>query len=78
MTFTAIDFETAKRHHLVPLASLLLKMVWLSMNFVSLISHQTMYSPFTIKVHGIYPRDTVNAKRLLKYPEIQNDYKIKS
>jgi DNA polymerase-3 subunit epsilon len=29
--------------------------------FVSLLSHQFIFT-FTIQVHGIYPRDTVNAK----------------
>jgi DNA polymerase-3 subunit epsilon len=35
--------------------------------FVSLIQPPNNVYSFTIKVHGIYPRDTVNAKRLLKH-----------
>ena len=41
--------------------------------FVSLIKPpNNIYSPFTIQVHGIYPRDTVNAKSFAQvFPEIQ-------
>jgi DNA polymerase-3 subunit epsilon len=41
--------------------------------FVSLIKPpNNLYSPFTIQVHGIYPRDTVNAKSFTQvFPEIQ-------
>jgi DNA polymerase-3 subunit epsilon len=33
--------------------------------FVSLIAAKTI--PYTIQVHGIYPRDTMNAKTFRKY-----------
>ena len=41
--------------------------------FVTLIKPpNNEYNPFTIQVHGIYPRDTVNAKTFTQvFPEIQ-------
>jgi DNA polymerase-3 subunit epsilon len=68
MTFTAIDFETAIGHHPCSVGIVTVENGVVVDEFVSLIQPpNNVYSPFTIKVHGIYPRDTVNAKRLLKY-----------
>jgi DNA polymerase-3 subunit epsilon len=46
--------------------------------FVSLIKPpNNLYSPYTIQVHGIYPRDTMNAKTFRKYfLKSKNDYRI--
>jgi DNA polymerase-3 subunit epsilon len=54
-------------------------MVLLLMNLSLIRPPNNLYSPYTIKVHGIYPRDTINAKTFAQvYPEIQNDYKTES
>jgi DNA polymerase-3 subunit epsilon len=73
MTFTAIDFETAIGHHPCSVGIVTVENGVVVDEFVSLIQPpNNVYSPFTIKVHGIYPRDTVNAKTFAQvYPEIQ-------
>lgn len=73
MTFTAIDFETAIAHHPCSVGIVTVENGIIVDEFVSLIKPpNNLYSPYTIKVHGIYPRDTVNAKTFAQvYPEIK-------
>jgi DNA polymerase-3 subunit epsilon len=73
MTFTAIDFETAIGHHPCSVGIVTVENGVVVDEFVSLIRPpNNLYSPYTIKVHGIYPRDTINAKTFAQvYPEIQ-------
>jgi DNA polymerase-3 subunit epsilon len=73
MTFTAIDFETAIGHHPCSVGIVTVENGVIVDEFVSLIRPpNNEYSPFTIKVHGIYPRDTANAKTFAQlFPEIQ-------
>ena len=73
MTFTAIDFETATAYHPCSVGIVTVKDGIIVDEFVSLIQPpNNAYSPFTIKVHGIYPRDTMHAKTFAQvYPEIQ-------
>jgi DNA polymerase-3 subunit epsilon len=62
MTFTAIDFETATAFHPCSVGIVTENGVIVD-EFVSLIKPpNNLYSPYTIQVHGIYPRDTMNAK----------------
>jgi len=73
MTFTAIDFETAIGHHPCSVGIVTIENGVVVDEFVSLIQPpNNLYSPFAIKVYGIYPRDTVHAKTFAQvYPEIQ-------
>jgi DNA polymerase-3 subunit epsilon len=73
MTFTAIDFETAIGFHPCSVGIVTVDNGVIVDEFVSLIRPpDNFYSPFTITVHGIYPRDTVNAKSFTEvFPEIQ-------
>lgn len=73
MTFTAIDFETAIGHHPCSVGIVTVENGIIVDEYVSLIKPpNNEYSPYTIKVHGIYPRDTANAKTFAQiFPEIQ-------
>jgi DNA polymerase-3 subunit epsilon len=73
MTFTAIDFETAIGYHPCSVGIVTVENGIITDEFVSLIKPpNNEYSPFTIKVHGIYPRDTMHAKSFAQiFPEIQ-------
>lgn len=73
MTFTAIDFETAIGHHPCSVGIVTVENGRIVDEFVTLIKPpRNEYSPFTIAVHGISPRDTVNAKTFAQvYPEIK-------
>ena len=73
MTFTAIDFETATDYHPCSVGIVTVENGIIVDEFVTLIKPpNNLYSPFTIQVHGIHPRDTVNAKSFVQvYPEIQ-------
>ena len=73
MTFTAIDFETATGYHPCSVGIVTVENGIIVVEFVSLIKPpNNLYSPFTIQVHGIYPKDTVNAKSFAQvYPEIK-------
>lgn len=73
MTFTAIDFETATAYHPCSVGIVTVENGIIVDEFVTLIKPpNNLYSPFTIQVHGIHPRDTVNAKSFMQvYPEIQ-------
>ncbi|HTG65178.1 MAG TPA: 3'-5' exonuclease [Flavobacterium sp.] len=73
MTFTAIDFETATAFHPCSVGIVTVENGIVVDEFVTLIQPpNNLYSPFTIQVHGIYPRDTARAKNFLQvFPEIQ-------
>ena len=73
MNFTAIDFETATAFHPCSVGIVTVENGIIVDEFVSLIKPpKNEYSPFTIAVHGIYPRDTINAKSFSQvFPEIQ-------
>lgn len=73
MTFTAIDFETATAYHPCSVGIVTVENGIIVDEFVTLIKPpNNLYSPFTIQVHGIYPRDTLHAKSFIQvYPEIK-------
>jgi DNA polymerase III subunit epsilon len=73
MTFTAIDFETAIGFHPCSVGIVTVENGVIIDEFVTLIRPpNNAYSPYTIAVHGIYPRDTINAKTFAQvYPEIK-------
>jgi DNA polymerase III subunit epsilon len=73
MTFTAIDFETATSFHPCSVGIVTVENGVIIDEFVTLIRPpNNAYSPYTIAVHGIYPRDTVNAQTFAQvYPEIK-------
>jgi DNA polymerase-3 subunit epsilon len=77
MNFTAIDFETATSYHPCSVGIVTVENGIIVDEFVTLIKPpNNEYNPFTIQVHGIYPRDTVNAKSFLQvYPEIERRLK---
>ncbi|MDQ6472409.1 3'-5' exonuclease [Flavobacterium sp. LHD-80] len=77
MNFTAIDFETATGHHPCSVGIVTVQNGIIVDEFVTLIKPpNNIYNPFTIQVHGIYPRDTVNAKSFVQvYPEIERRLK---
>jgi DNA polymerase-3 subunit epsilon len=73
LTFTAIDFETATAYHPCSVGIVTVENGIIVDEFVTLIKPpNNLYSPFTIQVHGIHPRDTINAKSFAQvFPEIQ-------
>jgi DNA polymerase-3 subunit epsilon len=73
LTFTAIDFETASAYHPCSVGIVTVENGVIVDEFVTLIKPpNNEYNPFTIQVHGIYPRDTANAKTFIEvFPEIQ-------
>ena len=73
MNYTAIDFETATGFHPCSVGIVTVENGIIVDEFVSLIKPpNNLYSPFTIQIHGIYPRDTLNAKSFTQvYPEIK-------
>lgn len=73
MNFTAIDFETSTAFHPCSVGIVTVENGLIVDEYVTLIKPPgNEYSPFTIAVHGIYPRDTVNAKSFAQvYPEIK-------
>jgi DNA polymerase-3 subunit epsilon len=73
MNFTAIDFETATAYHPCSVGIVMVENGIIVDEYVTLIKPpRNEYSPYTIAVHGIYPRDTVNAKTFVQvFPEIQ-------
>lgn len=73
MTFTAIDFETAIGFHPCSVGIVTVENGVIVDEFVSLIKPpNNIYSPYTIQVHGIYPRDTIYEKSFnLVFPEIK-------
>ncbi|OXA83816.1 3'-5' exonuclease [Flavobacterium hercynium] len=77
MNFTAIDFETATGYHPCSVGIVTVENGIITDEFVTLIKPpRNEYNPYTIQVHGIYPRDTINAKSFLQvYPEIEKRLK---
>lgn len=73
MTFVAIDFETATAYHPCSVGIVTVENGVIVDEFVTLIKPpNNQYSPFTIQVHGIHPRDTMNAKTFTQvFPEIK-------
>jgi DNA polymerase-3 subunit epsilon len=73
MNFVAIDFETATGYHPCSVGIVTVENGIIVDEFVTLIKPpRNEYNPYTIAVHGIYPRDTVNAKDFAQvFPEIQ-------
>jgi DNA polymerase-3 subunit epsilon len=73
MNFTAIDFETATGHHPCSVGIVTVENGVIVDKFVTLIKPpNNEYNPYTIRVHGIYPRDTANAKTFPEvFPEIK-------
>lgn len=73
MTFTAIDFETATSFHPCSVGIVTVENGIVVDEFVTLIQPpNNLYNPYTIQVHGIYPRDTAREKNFLQvFPEIQ-------
>lgn len=77
MNFTAIDFETATGYHPCSVGIVTVQNGIIVDEFVSLIKPpNNEYNPFTIRVHGIYPKDTINAKSFRQvFPEIERRLK---
>jgi DNA polymerase-3 subunit epsilon len=77
MTFTTIDFETATGYHPCSVGIVTVENGVIVDEYVSLIKPpNNEYNPFTIRVHGIYPKDTINAKSFFQiYPEIEKRLK---
>lgn len=77
MNFTAIDFETATGYHSCSVGIVTVENGIIVDEYVSLIKPpNNEYNPFTIRVHGIYPKDTINAKSFFQiYPEIEKRIK---
>ena len=76
-TFTAIDFETATAYHPCSVGIVTVEEGIIVDEFVTLIQPpNNFYNPFNIQVHGIYPRDTANAKTFVEvFPEIEKRLK---
>ncbi len=76
-TFTAIDFETATAYHPCSVGIVTVEDGIIVDEFVTLIQPPyNFYNPFNIQVHGIYPRDTANAKTFVEvFPEIEKRLK---
>ena len=76
-TFTAIDFETATAYHPCSVGIVTVEEGIIVDEFVTLIQPpNNFYNPFNIQVHGIYPRDTANAKTVVEvFPEIERRLK---
>lgn len=79
MTFTAIDFETAVDHHICAVGIVCVKDGRVVDEFCALIQPPgNLYHWSTIRVHGIHPKDTVNAPSFPDiYPEIAKRIKGK-
>jgi DNA polymerase III subunit epsilon len=73
MTFVAIDFETATGYHPCSVGIVSVENGIIVDEFVTLIQPpNNEYSPFTIQVHGIRPKDTLYSKSFIElYPEIK-------
>lgn len=77
MNFTAIDFETATGYHPCSVGIVTVENGIITDEFVTLIKPpNNEYNPYTIRVHGIYPHDTINAKSFRQvFPEIEKRLK---
>jgi len=73
ISFVAIDFETASGYHPCSVGIVVVENGEIVDEFVSLIQPpNNSYNPYTIQVHGIYPKHTADAKTFAEvYPEIQ-------
>ena len=73
MTFVAIDFETATAYHPCSVGIVSVENGVIVDEYVTLIKPpNNSYSPFTIQVHGIHPKDTMYSKSFVElYPEIK-------
>ena len=73
MTFVAIDFETATGYHPCSVGIVSVENGVIVDEYVTLIQPpNNVYSPFTIQVHGIHPKDTMHSKSFVElYPEIK-------
>lgn len=71
--FSAIDFETATSYHPCSVGIVTVEEGIIVDEFVTLIQPpNNFYNPYNIQVHGIYPRDTANAKTFVEvFPEIE-------
>ena len=72
-TFTAIDFETADRHHICAVGIVSIENGKIVDEFHALIQPpNNAYNWHTIQVHGINPEGTLNSPRFNEvYPEIR-------
>ena len=77
INFCAIDFETATAYHPCSVGIVTVEEGIIVDEFVTLIQPpNNFYNPFNIQVHGIYPRDTANAKTFVEvFPEIERRLK---
>jgi DNA polymerase-3 subunit epsilon len=73
MNFTAIDFETAIRHHICAVGIVIVENGKVIEEFHSLIQPpNNEYNWHTIQVHGITEKDTINSPSFIEiYPEIK-------
>lgn len=73
MTFTAIDFETAHKHHICSVGLVVVENGIIVDEYHSLIQPPlNYYNPYTIAVHGITPSDTRNAPVFYDlYPQLK-------
>jgi len=73
MSFTAIDFETATRHHICAVGIVTVENGKITDEYYTLIKPpNNEYNWHTIQVHGIIPEDTINAPTFIEvYPEIK-------
>ena len=80
LTFTAIDFETATAYHPCSVGIVTVENGVIVDEYVTLIQPpRNEYSHFTIAVHGIYPRDTMNAKTFVQvFLKLKNGSKTES
>ena len=72
-TFTAIDFETAHKHHICAVGIVTVENGEIIDEYHTLIKPpKNEYNQYTIQVHGIYPVDTLNSPQFNNiYPEIK-------
>ena len=73
MTFTSIDFETAKDHHICAVGIVTVENGRITDEYHALIQPPfNEYSLHTIQVHGIHPEDTYDSPTFDQiYPEIE-------
>ncbi len=73
MTFTSIDFETAKDHHICAVGIVTVENGRITDEYHALIQPPfNEYSWHTIQVHGIHPEDTYDSPTFDQiYPEIE-------
>ncbi len=73
LTFSAIDFETAHKHHICSVGIVHVENGEIVDEFHTLIKPpQNYFNPYTIKVHGITPADTYHAPYFDEiYPDIR-------